>query len=150
MKKIVKILLLIIILIIGLIVGGYFYLIGSPSKKSETVNIYVSEGESYSTISSLLKKNGLIKNELAYKIYIKLNTPSISLEYGDYILSTNYDLEELINTLEKGSVNLSKTKSITFVEGKNMKYFIEKVTSEFNITEEEIMNKLTDDLPIKF
>lgn len=144
MKKLLGIIIAIIIVVLVGVVGGYFYFTSSPSKNAESVNIYVSEGETYSTIGSLLKSNGLIRNELVYKIYIKLNPPK-DLEYGDYVLSTGSNLKDLIATLEKGSVNLSETKSLTFVEGKNMRYFIEKVTKEFNITEEEILNKLSSE-----
>ncbi len=111
--------------------------------KNEKVIINVSEGSTYSTISSLLKEKGLIKSEMAYKIYIKLNKPT-SLEKGDCILNKKYNVKELIETLEKGSVNLSETKMVTFVEGKNMRYIISKITSEFDISEEEILDKLKD------
>lgn len=149
MKKILKLLIVFIIVVCLLIVGGYFYFTSAPSKSNETVNIYVSEGESYSSIASLLNKNGLIKSELAYKIFIKLNTPTNNLEYGDYILSTSSDLNELIKTLEKGSVNLAETISVTFIEGKNMRYFISTVTEKFNITEDEILDVLKDKTYLK-
>lgn len=123
-------------------VGSYFYLI-TGGKDNETVNIYVNEGDTYSTISKTLKDNDLIKSELAYKIYIKLNKPG-NLEYGDYVLKKSYSVEELVNTLEKGSVDLRKTKTVTFVEGKNMRYVISRITSNFNISEKEILDKLSN------
>lgn len=148
MKKVFnvkKFILFILVLIVLVCFGGYMtYLsmLKAPSKNNETVNIYVSEGSTYSTISSLLKENSLIKNEYAYKIYLKLHEPKETLEYGDYILKTNYDIEELISTLEKGSVSLANTVTVTFVEGKNMRYVISKITENFNISEDEILKKL--------
>lgn len=141
-KKFIVFLFFLCLIICGVLVLGYFYLI-TGSKDNETVNIYVNEGDTYSTISKTLKDNDLIKSELAYKIYIKLNKPG-NLEYGDYVLKKSYSVEELINTLEKGSVDLRKTKTITFVEGKNMRYVISKITSNFNISEKEILDKLSD------
>ena len=137
MKRLIK-------FIFGLcLVGAYFYLINYRGK-SEKVIISVSEGQTYSTIASLLKEKGLIKSETAYKVYIKLNKPN-NLEYGSYILNKDKNVKEIIKTLEKGSVNLNETKMVTFVEGKNMRYIIKKITSEFDITEGEILNLLKDE-----
>ena len=142
MKKIIIFASLICIIILTVLVGSYFYLIGYHGE-NKRVTINVKEGQTYSSISSLLKENGLIKSEIAYKLYVKFNKPE-NLEKGDYILNTKYNVKELIEKVEEGSVNLSETKMITFVEGKNMRYIISKITSEFDITEEEILNKLKD------
>jgi len=142
MKKIIIIIVLFCLIVGASLIGSYFYLIGAHGK-NEKVIINVGEGGTYTTISSLLKEKGLIKSELAYKVYVKLNKPD-NLEKGDYILNKKYNVKEIIETLEKGSVNLSETKMVTFVEGKNMRYIISKITSEFDITEEEILEKLKD------
>lgn len=142
MKKFIIFLFFLCLIIGGALVGSYFYLI-KGGKDNETVNIYVKEGDTYSTISKTLKDNELIKSELAYKIYIKMHPPG-NLEYGDYVLKKSYSVEELINTLEKGSVDLRQTKTVTFVEGKNMRYVISKITNNFNITEKEIIDKLSN------
>ena len=127
----------------GLLVGTYFYLVNYRSSDSDTVTINVGKGNSYGTIGSILKDKGLIKSELVYKIYVKLNKPE-GLEAGDYVLKKSYNLDEIVDTLKKGSVNLASTKKITFVEGKNMRYIISNITSTFNITEKEILDKLSD------
>lgn len=143
-KKLLLFLVALIIICASITVGVYFCLIGAPNNKSESKVIYIEEGSSYSTIATKLKENNLIKSELAYKIYIKINPPKETLEYGEYVLKTNYDVEEMISILEKGSVSLAETVSVTFVEGKNMRYVIKKITENFNITEKEILNKLKD------
>ncbi len=147
MKKLLKVLLILIIL--GCVCAGgafglYKYMLTAPSKSDETVNIYIDKGSSYNKIAGLLKENGLIRNEYAYKIYLKFNEPK-KLEYGDYIIKQNLSVEELIKVLEEGSTSLATTKKITFVEGKNMRYVIKKITESFpNIKEEDILNKLKD------
>ena len=68
-----------IILIIIVILGSIFvynYNIGSVSKKSEEITFTVEENETFLTLSDNLKENNLIKSELFYKIYIKLNNPT--------------------------------------------------------------------------
>ena len=142
-KKFILFILVLIILIVGTIIGSYFFLISAPSKEGKEVTIYVDKGQTYSSISHELKENGLIRNELAYKIYLKLHKTN-GLEYGNYVLKTNNNIEEMIKILEQGSVNLTATKMVTFIEGKNMRYIIKTITDNFNIKEEEIMNKLED------
>ena len=143
-KKFLVFIFILLIICASSVVGVYFYLIGSPSNKSEQKIIYIDEGSSYSSIAPILKENGLIKNELAYKVYLKMNVPSETLEFGEYVLKTNYDIEELISILEKGSVSLAETVSVTFVEGKNMRYITKTIVENFNISEDEINKKLND------
>ena len=142
-KKFLIFIFVLCLIIGGLLVGTYFYLVNYRSNDSETITINIGKGNSYGTIGNILKDKGLIKSELVYKIYVKLNKPE-GLEAGDYVLKKSYNLDEIIDTLKKGSVNLASTKKITFVEGKNMRYIISNITSTFNITEKEILDKLSD------
>ena len=90
MKKIIIILISVILVCVIAIFCTYNFMIKSPSKKSEEVIFNVAQGSSYSTIASSLKEKGLIKNDIVYKIYLKLNPVSEQLEYGDYKLNKNY------------------------------------------------------------
>ena len=71
MKKILLFLLIIIILGCTSVYFGYNYLISAPSKDTTNVTINVSKGSTYGTIAGLLKEKNLIRNELAYKVYLK-------------------------------------------------------------------------------
>ena len=144
MKKIIIIIFVLLVVICGGAYFGYNHLISAPSDEKESVNIYISEGSSYSSIANTLKDNGLIRNVLAYKIYLKLNPVEEKLEYGDYLIDTNLSVEEVLEVLKKGSITLATTKRVTFVEGKNMRYIIKTITSNFEITEKEVLDKLSD------
>lgn len=143
MKKILIFIITIIVIILALI-GSYFYMISSISSKSEEVSFYVEEGQTYSTIVDNLKKKDLIRSKLCYKIYLKLNNTENDLDFGEYILNKNMNIEKLLDTLKKGPNSLNNTKTITFIEGKNMRYIIKTITSNFNISEKEILDKLKD------
>lgn len=148
MKKLIRfVLVLIVLALIGFVVVYFTYnhMLTAPSNSNETVNIYVDKGSSYGTISKLLKENGLIRNETAYKVYLKMNPVDDNLEYGDYIIATNLSVEEVIEVLKKGSVTVATTKTVTFVEGKNMRYFIKVITDNFDITEDEVLKQLSDE-----
>lgn len=143
LKKLIIFLALILVIICAILIGTYFYLINYHKNNGKEVTIYVPEGQTYSSIGELLKKNDLIKSELAYKIYIKFNNPG-NLEYGNYNLNTSYDIEKIIETMKKGSENPLTIKIVTFVEGKNMRYIIDTIESEFDVPEKEILNVLKD------
>ena len=74
MKK--KILLIPIILILVIILSGIvFYNVGLKAVSSDKnkVEFIVEEGSTYYSVINKLKKQDLIKNELCFKVYIKLN-----------------------------------------------------------------------------
>ena len=143
MKKLIGFIFLVIILGVITTVGSYFYLLTAPTKEGKEISFYVEEGQTYSTIADSLKEKGIIRNTYAYKIYLKLHETN-NLEYGKYTLRDDYNVEQLIEVLKKGSSTVANTKRVTFVEGKNMRYIIKTITSNFNISEKEILDKLKD------
>ena len=144
--KIILCSVLLLILVLILIIILLYKSFTSPvNKNNKEVNEYeVKSGENYSVIASNLKKEGYIKNELIFKIFVKLMEPK-SLEAGIYELSPSMDLKTIIDTFNKGAKDTRETVSITFVEGKNMRYVINKITDNMNITEEDILNKLKEE-----
>ena len=84
----------------------------------------ISEGN-FATLDQISKD---IKNKLNNSEHIGVVFP---------ILSRNR-FAVLLSSIAKS------TKKITFVEGKNMRYIISNITSTFNITEKEILDKLSD------
>ena len=138
----ISLLILIIILIIILLYKSFTSPVDKNNK--EVYQYEVKSGENYSLIASNLKKEKFIKNELVFKIFVKLMEPK-SLEAGIYELSPSMDLKTIIDTFNKGAKDMRETVSITFVEGKNMRYVISKITENMDITEEEILNKLKDE-----
>ena len=143
MKKLLIIIIAIVLICFGLF-GTYKFMLKAPSNKDLILEFDVAKGSTYSSIAKDLKREKFIKSDLAYKIYLKLNPVEEPLEYGRYYLPTNKDVKGIIEVLKKGSDTLSDTKSVTFVEGKNMRYIISTITKNFKITEKDILNKLSD------
>ena len=117
--------------------------IGPVSKNSAMKQIEVESGETYLSISSKLKENNLIKSEFFYKLYVKLMNPE-GLEKGKYSLSEDMGVEKIIKTLENGSDANIDAISITFVEGKNMRYIAKTISDNTNNTEEDVYSLLND------
>ena len=124
------------------VVVMYFNGIKSVSKKSVEVVFTVNENETFSTLSDDLKKSDLIKSELFYKIYVKLNKPT-GLQQGTYKLNKNMDVKKIVSILGNGAKYV-ETNRITFKEGKNMRAYIKLITEKTDIKEEEILAKLKD------
>ena len=141
---------IIIIVIMGIIIlagciGIFWYgsqlgPVNEKEKKESTIE--VESGMSTEKILNLLYEEGLIKNKLVSKVYIKLNGIK-GLQAGKYTLNTGMSLEEILTQISSGDVVDEKIK-ITFLEGKNMRWIAKEIASKTNNTEEDVFNLLKD------
>lgn len=143
MKKLLIGLVVIILVVIIGAVGFYKYNLGSVSKDETIKNIEIKAGSTFLSIADTLKENNLIKSELVYKIYIKLNKPT-GLVAGTYKLSEDMDLKNIIDILSEGTNDSGSSIKITFVEGKNMRYIIKTITDNTNNKEADVTSALND------
>ena len=111
------------------------------SKNEELKEFIVTEGSSYMTLASDLKKQNLIKSEIMYKVFIKLNKPTV-LEAGKYSLSENMGVRKIVETLSAGTKR--ETVKLMFTEGKNMRYIAKLIANNTDNTEEDVFNLLKD------
>lgn len=114
--------------------------IGNDSTKIEFV---VSPNSTYSTLATSLKQHHLIRSPLAYKIYVKLNTPK-KLEAGTYYLSKNMSVPQILKILSGSSVN-TNVMTITVPEGKNMRFIASLLAKKTDFKEEEVFELLKDE-----
>lgn len=143
MKKISIILSILIILGSIIILLVYKNGISKVSDNDTIKEFVVEKGATYQSISSSLKKQNLIKSELMYKIFLKLNKPT-GLEAGKYNLRENMSVRELVKELSSGSNSKAETITITFKEGKNMRYIASLISQDTSNTEEDVFNLLKD------
>lgn len=113
------------------------------SDKSVEVNLEIKENQTYSTLGSILYKNELIKSELIYKIYIKLNTPN-NLQKGMYKLNKNMNLKEILEVLKKGSNYNPDLIRITFKEGWNIRKIALEIEKKVGIDDQEVINTIAN------
>lgn len=117
--------------------------LGAVSKESSKVEIEIPIGSGSSAIGSILKENNLIKNEFAFKIYIKLNNVS-GLQAGKYSIDKSWNVSEILEFLKTGKV-MKEQVIITFVEGKNMRWIANKIEECTNNTTEDVYNLFKDE-----
>ena len=145
----VKKVVIIVLIIVGLIVialGSVFawYNISISPVDNDDITSHSLEipmGSGSSTIATKLKNEGLIKNELAFKIYVKLNNIN-NFQAGTYNLTKNLSVKEIAEILQTGKVNGKDSISITFVEGKNMRWVASKIAENTNNSEEDVYSLL--------
>lgn len=146
MKKTKLVILIISLIIFSAIIASItWYKTQQKPVDSQTVttkNIEIISGTSTVEIVDLLKQNGIIKSSLATKIYIKLNKIK-GLQAGKYELSTNMPLEAILSKISSGEV-MSEEVTITFLEGKNMRWIASKIAEDTNNTENDVYTLLQD------
>lgn len=133
-----------IIVFVFVVVLVYNYGISAVSNENVEVEFEVTENSTYLTIAPLLKENNLIKSELFYKIYVKLNNPS-GLQKGKYILNKNMNVKEIVNVLSKGNSYNPYVISLTFKEGINMRGIIKVIEENTNNTSTDVYNLLNNE-----
>lgn len=149
MVKKVIIIVSIIVALIVIVIGSAFawYNISLNPVNKDDITPYKLEipmGSGSSTIAKKLKNEGLIKNELAFKIYVKLNKIS-NFQAGTYNLTKNLSVKEVAEILQTGKVNGKDTISITFVEGKNMRWVANRIAENTNNSEEDVYSLLENE-----
>ena len=141
-SKLIIIIILILLIISALCLGIYGYGMTKVSKESQKVEFIVKSGASKIEIVNQLKNAGLIRSKNALLVYLYFNK-DLNLQAGNYELDRNMNPKEIIEKINKGDV-LIKTMTIKFIEGKNMKNFINLVKEKMHLSEEEIKTTLND------
>ncbi len=151
MSKKIKIIIGIIILLIIITLTSLFvwYNLGLKAPKNNNTEkiIEIQSGTSTANILNNLKQNNIIKNELTAKIYIKLNNVT-SLKAGKYKFLGNESLPEVLNILTEGKV-MDETVTITFLEGKNIRYIAKQIADNTNNTANDVYNLLENETYIQ-
>ncbi len=117
--------------------------IGKVSKDETLKEIEVTSGNTYMSVSKILKENNLIKSEFFFKVYVKLHKPS-SLQAGKYELKESMNVKEIIKVLSNGSTYNPNVVSLTFKEGINMRNVAKIIAENTENTEEDVFVTLSD------
>ena len=145
MKYVKRIIIALFVLGVSLIVFAFcFYKYNLTSVSNDTTDkvITINEG-TITSIAKTLKDNNLIRNELIFKLYIKIHNIN-NLKASVYNLNESMSLDEIVNILSDGNSYNPDAISITFKEGKNMRYIATTISENTNNTYDEVLNKLED------
>lgn len=118
---------LMLILSIILPYALYQSFLKSPvSYQSREIEFYVKKGASTSTIIEGLHREGLIKNKLFAKIYVRNLKMDKSLKTGFYKFNTSMTPVQIFDKLKKGAPDIDAV-NVTIPEGYTVKQIAEKL-----------------------
>jgi UPF0755 protein len=142
-KKLLIILGVLLVIIISIIT--FFALSLKPvSKTSSEVTFIVKSGDNKFTIVDNLKKAGLIKNKIAALAYIFV-MPNKNLQAGSYNMDRSDSAINIINKIADGKIiEVVPTIRVTFVEGKTFKDYAKLISTNFDISYDDIIKKGAD------
>lgn len=142
--KIIFILLLLIIIIGGISIFAWYELSLKPVEEgnSQSIIIDIVPGQGTEGIASALKENNLIKDDLVFKIYCKLNEVN-NMQAGTYELNKNMSVEEIVKKFQAGDVVIKEI-NVTFHEGKNMRDIAKIISENTNNSYEDVMKVFED------
>lgn len=142
--KIIFILLLLIIIIGGISIFAWYELSLKPVEagNSQSIIIDIVPGQGTEGIATALKENNLIKDDLVFKIYCKLNEVN-NMQAGTYELNKNMSVEEIVKKFQAGDVVIKEI-NVTFQEGKNMRDIAKIISENTNNSYEDVMKVFED------
>lgn len=135
---------IIIILILIAIIACYVLMFTKVSKDNGEVKVEIPMGTGISQIAKILKQNNIIRSETGFKIYVKLNKIS-NFQAGKYYLKQSMSLKEITKMLQSGIMYDPNELTITYLEGKNMRWLASKIAQITNNKEEDVYNLLEDE-----
>lgn len=122
-----------------LVLGGIFYIGGlrwwiensKPVSSDETKQRFVvPKGFSASQISNKLEEQGLIKNALAFKIFVQVKGLAKKIQAGEYDVSESLSLSQLVDKLTHGPDEVW----VTIPEGLRKEEIVERFIKAFGLT----------------
>ncbi|MBQ7140375.1 MAG: endolytic transglycosylase MltG [Bacilli bacterium] len=148
MRRLRNIALLLVAFFTTLIVSlGVIYKIGISSvdkNDDKIILVEIKKGMTTTDIAKVLKENDLIKNEIMFKVYAKLNGVN-SLKSGYFELSKNMDLEAITTKIQEGDTVDPNSIIVLFKEGLNMRGIANVIEKNTNNNADSVFALLEDE-----
>jgi len=147
MRKLRNIALLLVAFFLTLIIALcllYNYGIGSvDSKNNEVVLVEIKEGNTSTEIAHILKEKKLIRNEIVFKIYLKINGIN-NLKSGYFELKQSMNVKEITEKIRKGDTVDPHSITVLFKEGLNIRQIASVIEENTNNTVDNVFETLED------
>jgi UPF0755 protein len=139
MKKLTLRLAVLFTLIVLIIFGTYIWwndAISAANPLSKNNKIFtVTKGESVRDIATRLKQENLIRNQIAFFLWVKFSNTENKLQAGDFRLSSNMSMEKIAENLTHGTLDVW----LTTLEGWRDEEIAMKLSQDFAIPEQEFL-----------
>lgn len=136
--------LVIILAALGAVISYYNKaILPTEPDNPRNISIEIPSGSTSGEIARILKENGLIRDELIFKIELKKTKSESNLKAGYYTLNTAMSIEDILTELSKGGQNRNVVR-FTIPEGYELKHMAEKLSNERLIDKERFMELVSD------
>ncbi|MGI6329905.1 MAG: endolytic transglycosylase MltG [Bacilli bacterium] len=146
MKKHAKLIVSLIVLILSLILlfySYYQYQLSPISENDVSKIIKIPEKASGKQVASILEENKLIRKEIFFTLYLKLNKVN-NLKFGIYELNETMSVQEIVDILAKGTNHFEGEINLLFREGINIRDIAKVIARNTTNSEEDVFNQLKD------
>lgn len=146
MSKFIKIIVGVVVLSVSLVLltfSYYVFQLTAPSSDDKMVNVEIPKGATGSSIATILKDNGLIRDELVFRAYLKVHKVN-NISYGIYELNKAMGVKTIAEIIGGGNPKYAGIK-ILFKEGKNMWSIAKTIADKTNNKESDVYALLADD-----
>ena len=109
----------------------------------ERVTVTIPRGASGAKIANILKENGVIKNELAFRLKLKNSSYKNELNYGEFELKKNMPYNDIIDALRVPSA-LREGVSVTVPEGYSAEMIAQLFEEKGFCTSNEFLKELSE------
>ena len=135
MKRLFIPLLFIVVLLVVSVAGFSWWRINSKpvSFEEQKTRFVIPKGRSATQIGGALFEERLIRNPLVFKIYVQVTGKAKKIQSGQYTLSPNFTLKEIVVRLTSGPEELW----VTIPEGLRREEIVEKFISGLEMDGEE-------------
>lgn len=125
----------ILIFIIALIIVFLWWNNASqpPSQDKTLYPFIITKGLGASQIAQLLEKEGFIRSQLAFRLYVQTANKSRNIQAGDYRITKNKNLPNLVKELTQGPIGVW----VTLPEGMRKEEIGIKIAKDLNLNETE-------------
>ena len=133
--------LLVLILLFGGTVAGFsaYYAWGTGASGPQTkVVISIPRGATGTQVADLLKEKGVIRSAFVFRLLIKLRHLAGIFKAGEYNLTTNMAVSDVIDALKQGPFLESVT--VTFPEGLTMAQTGARAAEALGMSQEDFIN----------
>jgi UPF0755 protein len=135
-------LLVVLGLIASVIAGGVYYewATGASGQQKPLV-LTIPSGATGAEVAALLKKEGVIRSALAFKVLAKLRHASSDFQAGKYRLRTNMTISAVLAALKQGP--FVETVRATFPEGLTVKEMASRAHDQLGIKASDFVKSAT-------
>lgn len=140
MKKTLRAVLIILVIIFLCRAVPFIHEYTKTSSGSETVTVEIPRGASGALIAQILKENGVIKSEMAFRLKLRNSPLKDKLNYGTFSLYKSMCLEDILDKLSMTAIQGSVR--VTIPEGYSAQMIAQRLEEKGLVSKNDFLKEL--------